>query len=105
MKTNEGLIRSSKCVGELDKVITLFDKELRVSQHLGIHNRASSEKDKKIITQQLNEANVFAYCTNRQHKHIKTKHSTIFPPFKKDAFMKRTKEHILDLRTKISTEI
>jgi hypothetical protein len=31
MKKNEGLICSSKCVGELDKVITILDKELRVS--------------------------------------------------------------------------
>uniref|UniRef100_A0A1X7U296 DUF6589 domain-containing protein n=1 Tax=Amphimedon queenslandica TaxID=400682 RepID=A0A1X7U296_AMPQE len=103
-KTNEALTRSSKCVGELEKAITSFDKELQVTQHLGVHSRASTEKDKKIVVQQLVEAKVFDHISNRKHRQIKTEYSSLFPPFKRDTFIKCRKEHLSDLRSKLKTE-
>ena len=35
---------------------------------------------------------------------IKTDYSSLYFPFKRDAFMKWTKEHLTDLRCKMTTE-
>ena len=84
--------------------MSALDKEMKVTRHLRIHTRASTEKDQKRIVQQLAEANVFAYVSNRKHSQIKTDYSSLFSPFKRDASMKWTKEHLTDLRSKMTTE-
>ena len=64
-------------MGELNEVISSFDKEMKVTQHLCIHTRASTEKDQKGIIQQLAEADIFAYVSNRKRSQIKKDYSSL----------------------------
>ena len=61
---------------------------MKVKKHLGIHTRASTEKDQKRIIQQLAEADIFAYVSNRKRSQVKTDYISLSPPFKRDVFMK-----------------
>jgi hypothetical protein len=66
-KSSAGLIHTGKCIGALDKILCNYDKELNISEHLGIHSVARSDKDKSILLQHLIQANVYKHFKERKH--------------------------------------
>ena len=68
-KTGKAIIRFSKALGPVSKIISSFDSHHNSQSHSGLHKVSSIEKDRDSLIKELREkAHVFKYTPGRFHK-------------------------------------
>ena len=90
-KTKDAIIRVGKCIDQVDEVLRNYDVDNEVQSEFGYHTRASTEKDQKLVLDQLRSIQPFRYVSSRAHSAFSFSH-TLMSSLDSDKFHTWMKE-------------
>ena len=97
-KSEDAIVRVGKATGTLHPVLEQFDEINSVPNVRGVHCKSPSEKDTKLLLEEMKQLDPFTPKGTRQHKHFKNIKPLL--QHKPDKLLTWMKGHIKTLTSK-----